>query len=217
MLLKRMFDIVVSATALLLLAPVLVGLWFVIRRQMGSPVVFRQPRGGFENRAFTFYKFRTMTDARDANGELLPDHVRLTPLGRWLRDSSMDELPQLWNVLKGDMSLIGPRPLLADYLDLYDDRQKRRHEVRPGITGWAQVNGRNSISWPEKFELDVWYVDHCSPILDAAILWRTLKVALGRKGVDQGGEVTMPRFSPQALDSHRTSVAHMFSEKGMQN
>lgn len=203
---KRLFDLVVSASALVLLSPVLAMLWLLIRIRMGGPVVFRQQRGGLGNRPFTFYKFRTMTDARDASGELLPDHVRLTPLGRWLRESSMDELPQLWNVLKGDMSLIGPRPLLADYLDLYDERQKRRHEVRPGITGWAQVNGRNAISWPEKFELDVWYVEHSSPRLDAEILWRTLQVALGRKGVDQGGAVTMPRFTRQA-----------FSGKGMQH
>ncbi len=188
----------VSAAALVLLLPVLLALWALIRLRMGSPVVFRQQRGGLGNRPFTFYKFRTMTDARDARGELLPDHLRLTPFGRWLRDSSLDELPQLWNVLKGDMSLIGPRPLLADYLGLYDERQKRRHEVRPGITGWAQINGRNSLSWPEKFELDIWYVEHFSLWLDAEIFWRTVQVAVGRKGIDQGVEVTMPRLTRQA-------------------
>ncbi len=199
MTLKRLVDIAVSALALLLLSPALLPLWILIRRRMGSPVLFRQQRGGLGNRPFVFYKFRTMTDARDTKGEMLPDHIRLTTLGRWLRDSSLDELPQLWNVLKGDMSLIGPRPLLADYLNFYDQRQRRRHEVRPGITGWAQVNGRNTISWPEKFELDIWYIENCSLHLDAVIIWGTLKVALGRRGIDRSGDVTMPRFSPNVL------------------
>jgi len=199
MTLKRLVDIAVSALALLLLSPALLPLWILIRRRMGSPVLFRQQRGGLGNRPFVFYKFRTMTDARDTKGEMLPDHIRLTTLGRWLRDSSLDELPQLWNVLKGDMSLIGPRPLLADYLNFYDQRQRRRHEVRPGITGWAQVNGRNAISWPEKFELDIWYIENCSLHLDAVIIWGTLKVALGRRGIDRSGDVTMPRFSPNVL------------------
>jgi sugar transferase EpsL len=192
---KRAFDFAVGALALLVLSPVLLAIGLLIRLRMGGPVVFRQQRGGLGHQPFTFYKFRTMTDARDKDGDLLPDHVRLTPFGRWLRESSLDELPQLWNVVKGDMSLIGPRPLLADYLDLYDDRQRRRHEVRPGITGWAQVNGRNAISWPEKLEMDVWYVEHRSLALDAEILWRTIRVAFGRQGIDQSGEVTMPRFS----------------------
>ena len=198
MMLKRLVDIAVSALALVLLMPALLLIWILIRRRMGSPVIFRQQRGGLGNRPFVFYKFRTMTDARDSRGEMLPDHIRLTTLGRWLRDSSLDELPQLWNVLKGDMSLIGPRPLLADYLNFYDQGQRRRHEVRPGVTGWAQVNGRNALSWPEKFELDIWYVDHCSLYLDVAIMWRTLRVALGRRGIDQCGDVTMPRFSPKS-------------------
>lgn len=193
---KRAVDCVAAALALAVLAPALAVLWMLIRVRMGSPVVFRQQRGGLGNRPFTFYKFRTMTGARNpATGELLPDHERLTPLGRWLRDSSLDELPQLWNVLVGDMSLIGPRPLLADYLSLYDERQRRRHEVRPGITGWAQVNGRNSLSWEEKFDLDVWYVDHWSWWLDLRILAKTVAVAVGRSGVDHDSIVTMPRFT----------------------
>jgi sugar transferase EpsL len=192
--LKRLADVWIAGGALVVLSPLLAVLWIAIRMRLGSPAIFRQARGGLGNRPFTFYKFRTMTDERDAGGGLLPDHARLTPLGRWLRHSSFDELPQLWNVLKGDMSLVGPRPLLADYLELYGERQRRRHEVRPGITGWAQVNGRNALPWAEKLELDVWYVEHWSPRLDALILWRTLLVALGREGVDQGGDVTMPRF-----------------------
>ena len=192
---KRLFDILAAAGALLLLSPALVALWILIRLRMGGPVVFRQARGGLGNRSFAFYKFRTMSDARDSRGELLPDHIRLTELGRWLRASSLDELPQLWNVLRGDMSLIGPRPLLADYLDLYDTAQRRRHDVRPGVTGWAQVNGRNALSWGEKFELDVWYVQNWSPALDCRILWRTLWVAVRGSGVDQSASVTMPRFT----------------------
>jgi sugar transferase EpsL len=192
---KRAIDLAASGIALAILLPLLFGLWLAITWRMGSPAIFRQPRGGLGNQPFVFYKFRTMTNARDADGELLPDHARLTAFGRWLRDSSLDELPQLWNVLKGDMSLIGPRPLLAEYLPLYDNRQRERHRVRPGITGWAQVNGRNALSWPEKFELDVWYVEHWSLQLDARILWRTLQVALGRKDIDQGRSVTMPRFT----------------------
>lgn len=194
--LKRVFDIAMAASALTALSPVFAVLWMMILLRMGSPVMFRQERGGFGNRPFHFYKFRTMTDERNPeSGELLPDHVRLTALGRWLRETSLDELPQLWNVLRGDMSIVGPRPLLAEYLPLYDPHQRRRHEVRPGITGWAQVNGRNSLSWREKFEMDVWYVDHWSLPLDLRILWRTLAVAvLRRSGVDHADEVTMPRF-----------------------
>ena len=194
---KRLADVLAALTALLLLSPLLLLISMMIRARLGAPVVFRQARGGLRNREFDFYKFRTMTDARDDGGELLPDYLRITELGRWLRSSSLDELPQLWNVLMGDMSLIGPRPLLAEYIALYDTSQKRRHEVQPGITGWAQVNGRNSLSWDEKFALDVWYVEHRSLRLDCVILWRTLSVALGRSGVDQGGDVTMPKFRGQ--------------------
>lgn len=195
--LKRGIDVAFAAGALVALSPVFTGLWLLIRLRMGSPVIFRQDRGGLGNRRFHFYKFRTMTDERDPETRaLLPDHLRLTALGKWLRETSLDELPQLWNVLKGDMSIVGPRPLLAEYLPLYDLHQRRRHEVRPGITGWAQVNGRNSLNWLEKFEMDVWYVDHWSLLLDLRIMWRTLAVAvLRRSGVDHADEVTMPRFT----------------------
>ena len=195
--LKRLVDVVAAGTALFLLSPVLLLIAVMIRRHMGAPAIFRQARGGLGNRPFDFYKFRTMNNDRDASGTLLPDYMRTTELGRLLRATSADELPQLWNVLKGDMSLIGPRPLLADYLPLYDSRQKRRHDVRPGITGWAQVNGRNALSWPEKFELDIWYVDNWILSLDAKILWRTFTVAGRRQGIDhdQSGSVTMPRFT----------------------
>ncbi len=195
--LKRGLDIAIAGGALMAFSPVFAVLWLLIRVRMGSPVMFRQERGGRGNQPFHFYKLRTMTDDRDPKtGELLPDHVRLTPLGKWLRETSLDELPQLWNVLRGDMSIVGPRPLLAEYLPLYDLHQRRRHEVRPGITGWAQVNGRNSLNWLEKFEMDVWYVDHWSLLLDLRILWRTLAVAVVRRsGVDHADEVTMPRFT----------------------
>ena len=195
--LKRGIDVAFAASALVALSPVFAGLWLLIRLRMGSPVIFRQDRGGLGNRPFHFYKFRTMTDERDEETRaLLPDHLRLTALGKWLRETSLDELPQLWNVLKGDMSIVGPRPLLAEYLPLYDLHQRRRHEVRPGITGWAQVNGRNSLNWLEKFEMDVWYVADWRLLLDWRILWRTLTVAvLRRSGVDHADEVTMPRFT----------------------
>ena len=172
---KRLFDVVVSACALLVLAlPLLVVIWMV-RRKLGSPVFFTQVRPGMHGKPFKMVKFRSMTSERGTDGELLPDAVRLTPFGRFLRSTSLDELPELWNVLKGDMSLVGPRPLLMEYLPLYSPEQARRHEVRPGITGWAQVNGRNAISWEDKFKLDVWYVDHCSLWLDIKILWLTVK------------------------------------------
>ena len=200
---KRFADILVALTVLLLLAPLLVLISMLIRARLGAPIVFRQARGGLHNREFDFYKFRTMSDARDACGTLLSDNLRITEIGHWLRSSSLDELPQLWNVLIGDMSLIGPRPLLAEYITLYDTTQKRRHEVKPGITGWAQVNGRNSLLWDQKFALDVWYVEHWSLWLDCVILWRTISVALGRSGVDQGGGVTMPKFRGQFSDRTR--------------
>lgn len=168
---------------------------FSVHLAMGSPVLLRQTRPGLNGRPFTFLKFRSMTDARDGEGKLLPDERRLTAFGRWLRRSSLDELPQLINVLRGDMSLVGPRPLLMEYLPLYSARQARRHEVRPGITGWAQVNGRNAISWEEKFEYDVWYVEHQSFALDLRILFMTFARLFRRSDVSHGGHATMPRFS----------------------
>ena len=192
---KRLFDVVVSACALLVLAlPLLVVIWMV-RRKLGSPVFFTQVRPGMHGKPFKMVKFRSMTSERGTDGELLPDAVRLTPFGRFLRSTSLDELPELWNVLKGDMSLVGPRPLLMEYLPLYSPEQARRHEVRPGITGWAQVNGRNTISWEDKFKLDVWYVDHCSLWLDIKILWLTVKKVLVREGISAAGEATMGKFT----------------------
>lgn len=192
---KRLFDLLVSATALLLLAPLLALIAWLVRRRLGAPVLFRQLRPGRNGMPFEIVKFRTMRDAVDAHGEPLPDHERLTPFGRWLRASSLDELPELWNVLKGDMSLVGPRPLLMEYLPLYDAEQFRRHAVRPGVTGWAQVNGRNALSWEEKFRLDLWYVDHQSFALDLKILALTLAKVLAREGISAAGEATMPKFT----------------------
>jgi len=192
---KRVFDFVAASLALLLLAlPLLVLVW-LIRRKLGSPVLFRQVRPGLKGLPFTMVKFRTMTDERGSDGALLSDAQRLTPLGRFLRSSSLDELPELWNVLRGDMSLVGPRPLLMEYLPLYTLEQARRHAVRPGITGWAQVNGRNAISWAEKFALDVWYVDHRSLWLDMRILWLTVRKVLVRDGISAPGNATMPKFN----------------------
>ncbi len=192
---KRCFDLVVAVVALLALAvPLLVLVWLV-RCKLGSPVLCRQVRPGLNGKPFEMVKFRTMTDERGADGALLPDAQRLTPFGLFLRASSLDELPELWNVIKGDMSLVGPRPLLMEYLPLYTPEQARRHEVRPGITGWAQVNGRNAISWEEKFALDVWYVDHLSLWLDMRIVWMTVRKVLVRDGISAEGEATMPRFT----------------------
>lgn len=192
---KRMLDICVAFAILLLGALPLLFLVLLVRLQLGKPVLFRQTRPGLHGKPFEMVKFRTMTSERGPDGQLLPDAVRLTPFGRWLRATSLDELPELWNVLKGDMSLVGPRPLLMEYLPLYTPEQARRHEVRPGITGWAQVNGRNAISWDDKFELDVWYVDHRSLWLDIKILWQTVKKVLVRDGISAADEATMPRFT----------------------
>jgi len=192
---KRALDITLACVALVLLSPVLAVVWVLVRLRMGTPVLFRQQRPGRHGRPFEMAKFRTMTDARDADGNLLPDAERLTALGQWLRRSSIDELPELLNVLAGDMSLVGPRPLLMQYLPLYSPEQARRHEVRPGITGWAQVNGRNAVSWPEKFELDVWYVDHRSTKLDFEIMWKTVSQVVGGHGVSADGHATMEPFS----------------------
>ncbi len=192
---KRLFDVVVAGTALLVLLLPLVILSFLVRRRLGSPIFFRQVRPGLGGHPFEMLKFRTMTDERDAGGALKPDSERLTAFGRWLRATSLDELPELWNVLRGDMSLVGPRPLLMQYLPLYSPRQARRHEVRPGITGWAQVNGRNALTWPQKFELDVWYVENRSFWLDLRILWMTVMSVLRREGISAAGEATMPAFT----------------------
>jgi len=192
---KRLLDVFAASVALILLALPLLVLGWLVRRNLGSPVLFRQMRPGLHGQSFAMFKFRTMTDERDPDGALLPDALRLTPFGCFLRASSIDELPELWNVLRGDMSLVGPRPLLMDYLPLYSPEQARRHDVRPGITGWAQINGRNAISWEEKFKLDVWYVDHQSFWLDVKILFLTLIRVFQRSGISSKGEATMPKFS----------------------
>lgn len=191
---KRVFDGVVASVALLILAPVLLVLSILVRRFLGAPVIFRQIRPGLNGQPFSMYKFRTMTNARDRKGALLPDAERLTPFGRFLRQTSLDELPELFNVVRGEMSLVGPRPLLMQYLALYTPQQARRHQVRPGITGWAQVNGRNAISWEEKFALDVWYVDHQSLALDLRILWLTVLKVMRREGISAAGEATVSPF-----------------------
>lgn len=192
---KRLFDFLLSLAGLLVLALPLLLLVLLVRYKLGGPVFFRQIRPGLHGKPFEMVKFRTMTDARGADGALLPDALRLTPFGRFLRASSLDELPELWNVLKGDMSLVGPRPLLMEYLPLYSTEQARRHAVRPGITGWAQVNGRNAIRWEEKFALDTWYVDHQSLALDIRILWLTIRKVLVREGISAAGEATMGKFT----------------------
>jgi lipopolysaccharide/colanic/teichoic acid biosynthesis glycosyltransferase len=192
---KRIFDLVLALLAAILLAPVLAVVAVLVRTRLGSPVLFRQLRPGLHGQPFQMVKFRTMTDARGADGVLLPDAVRLTPFGQFLRRASLDELPELWNVLRGEMSLVGPRPLLMQYLPLYSPAQARRHAVRPGVTGWAQVNGRNALSWDEKFAADVWYVDNRSFWLDLKILALTVLAVLGRKGISAAGEATMPPFT----------------------
>lgn len=192
---KRLFDFFMALIALVLLLPVIAIVAWQIRRKLGSPVLFCQVRPGLHGKPFEMIKFRTMRDAVDAQGNPLPDSERMTPFGSFLRSSSLDELPELWNVLKGDMSLVGPRPLLMEYLPLYSPEQARRHEVRPGVTGWAQVNGRNAISWPDKFRLDVWYVDNRSLWLDIKILFLTVKKVLVRDGISAEGEATMSKFT----------------------
>ncbi|WP_342473177.1 sugar transferase [Metasolibacillus sp. FSL H7-0170] len=191
---KRLLDVVISIVVLVVLSPVIGIVALLIRLKIGSPVLFKQSRPGLRGEVFHVYKFRTMTDARDAQGELLPDEVRLTSFGKLMRKLSLDELPQLWNVLKGDMSFVGPRPLLVEYLPLYNDRQARRHDVRPGITGWAQVNGRNAISWEQKFEYDVWYIENRSLWLDFKILLLTVKKVFVSEGISQEGQATMEKF-----------------------
>jgi lipopolysaccharide/colanic/teichoic acid biosynthesis glycosyltransferase len=192
--LKRGIDIAASGLGLVALSPLLAVLALGVRLRLGSPVLFRQTRAGLHGRPFTIYKFRTMTDARGADGDLLPDAGRLPPFGRFLRSTSLDELPSLWNVLRGDMSLVGPRPLLMEYLPRYSPDQLRRHDVRPGITGWAQVNGRNAVTWARKFELDVWYVDNRSFLLDLRILLLTMAHVLRQDGISQPGRATADPF-----------------------
>jgi lipopolysaccharide/colanic/teichoic acid biosynthesis glycosyltransferase len=192
---KRVFDMVAAALLLALLLPVIAVLVLAVRRALGAPVFFRQVRPGKHCIPFEMVKFRTMLDAKDASGRLLPDAERLTSFGKFLRSTSLDELPELWNVLKGEMSLVGPRPLLMEYVPLYSPEQARRHEVRPGITGWAQIHGRNAVDWDERFRMDVWYVDHQSFLLDARILILTVRKVLVREGISAAGEATMPKFT----------------------
>ncbi|WP_312845996.1 sugar transferase [Vibrio cholerae] len=195
---KRLFDLFASFLGLLVLSPIIVIVAWKIRKNLGSPVLFRQTRSGLNGQPFEMIKFRTMKDAVDANGNPLPDSERMTPFGDKLRNSSLDELPELWNVLKGEMSLVGPRPLLMQYLPLYSKEQARRHEVRPGVTGWAQINGRNAISWEEKFKLDVWYVDNRSFWLDLRILLLTVKKVFVKEGISADGHVTIAPFTGKA-------------------
>jgi sugar transferase EpsL len=196
---KRAFDLIVALLVLMLIWPVIAMVALLIRFKLGAPVLFRQQRPGLDAKPFYIYKFRTMLLTRDEHGELLPDRERMTSFGSLLRKLSLDELPQLFNVLKGELSLVGPRPLLMEYLPLYNANQARRHSVRPGITGWAQVNGRNAISWEDKFKLDVWYVDHQSFWLDMKILWLTVKKVVRSEGVSQAGNVTMEKFQGTTL------------------
>lgn len=191
---KRMLDIIFAVGLLIVVSPLLVLLACLVRIKLGSPILFRQERPGKDGKLFSMYKFRTMTEKRDSNGELLPDEVRLTSFGRKLRSTSLDELPELFNIIKGDMSFIGPRPLLVQYLPLYNERQKHRHDVRPGMTGYAQVNGRNAIRWEEKFEKDVWYVEHLSFGTDMKILWKTVAVVVKREGISSETAATMEEF-----------------------
>jgi lipopolysaccharide/colanic/teichoic acid biosynthesis glycosyltransferase len=192
---KRCFDLLITVLALLLLALPLMLMFFLIRRKLGGPVLFHQVRPGLKGKPFKMIKFRTMTNECDFDGNLLPDAQRLSSFGRFLRASSLDEFPELWNVIKGDMSLVGPRPLLMEYLPLYTEEQARRHDVRPGITGWSQVNGRNAISWEEKFKLDVWYVENQNFFLDVKILALTILKVIKRDGISAQGEVTMTKFT----------------------
>lgn len=191
---KRLGDLVISTAALIFMSPIFLIMALLVRVKLGSPILFHQVRPGRNGALFTLVKFRTMTDHTDHTGELLPDRVRLTRLGRFLRSTSLDELPEFWNVIRGDMSIVGPRPLLVEYLPLYSGHARRRHEVRPGITGLAQVMGRNSLSWEKKFDLDVWYVDNRSFRLDCAIVFWTLRAVLKREGISAEGSVTMPPF-----------------------
>lgn len=199
---KRLLDILLSGIALICLSPALLVTAILVRTKLGSPVIFCQERPGRNEKIFRLYKFRSMTDAKDEHGDLLPDEVRLTPFGRWLRATSLDELPELWNILKGDMSIVGPRPLLVKYLPFYNREQRRRHDVRPGLTGWAQANGRNALSWEEKFRLDVHYVDHISFALDIKTVLLTVKNVLRREGISSETAATMEEFKGTKESGH---------------
>lgn len=191
---KRILDFILSLIALVILSPIILVIAILVRIKLGSPVIFKQKRPGLNEKIFTLYKFRTMTDAKDENGNLLPDNIRLTKFGKILRSTSLDELPELFNIIKGDMSIVGPRPLLVKYLPLYNKSQKHRHDVRPGFTGWAQCNGRNALSWEEKFDLDIYYVNHVSFFIDVKILFKTIKIVLLREGISSDTSVTMEEF-----------------------
>jgi lipopolysaccharide/colanic/teichoic acid biosynthesis glycosyltransferase len=204
---KRLVDLAIAVPAIVLLTPTLVILALAVAALLGRPVLFRQKRPGLHGRPFTILKFRTMTDTRGPDGSLLPDDDRLRPFGRWLRSTSLDELPELWNVVRGDMSIVGPRPLLMQYLPRYSLRQAKRHDVRPGLTGWAQISGRNALSWDEKFELDVWYVENWTFGLDLKILAATLQSVLRRHGISAEGSATMPEFAGSG-DSSQTNDHH---------
>lgn len=204
---KRLLDIAIAGISLLLLAPIYLVVALLVRANLGSPVLYRQIRPGLDGEPFEILKFRSMLEACDSNGQPLPSQQRMTRFGRFLRSISLDELPELWNILKGDMSIVGPRPLLMDYLPLYDDRQARRHEVRPGLTGWSQVNGRNSITWNEKLEFDVWYVDNASLWLDLKIVLMTVLKVLRREGIAHPGDVAMPRFRGTQGESQSSNQA----------
>jgi len=197
---KRMFDVLVAGLSLILLAPIILVIALFVRVRLGAPIFFTQIRPGLNGLPFKMVKFRTMLNVLDSDGNALPDELRMTSFGRFLRSTSLDELPELWNVLRGDMSLVGPRPLLMEYLPLYTEEQSRRHEVKPGITGWAQINGRNAISWEEKFSLDVWYVENHSIFLDVKIIIFTMWKIFKREGINAKGEATMPRFSGKKME-----------------
>lgn len=202
---KRIFDFFFAGIMLILVLPIMVIVATLVRYKLGSPVLFKQTRAGYKGRPFTIYKFRTMKNLIDDNGKLLPDEERITPFGQMLRRYSLDELPQLFNVLKGDVSLVGPRPLLMEYLPLYNEQQRRRHDVKPGITGWAQINGRNGINWEEKFDLDIWYIDHYSFLLDIKIILLTVLKLFDSKGICEEGYVTAKDFkgSGNSIDTQR--------------
>ena len=191
---KRVLDVLCALAAMIVFCWLFAIVAILVRVKLGSPVIFKQARPGKDEKVFNLYKFRTMTDERDENGDLLSDELRLTKFGKWLRSTSLDELPEAWNILKGDMSVVGPRPLLVEYLDRYDDRQRRRQDVRPGLSGYAQVHGRNAITWEKRFELDVWYTENVTLWLDVKIVIATVAIALGRKGVSSGTAVTMEEF-----------------------
>jgi len=199
---KRLFDIILAAMLIILFLPIYIIVSFLILLKMGSPILFRQKRPGLHEKIFSIYKFRTMTNEKDENGNLLPDAQRLVGVGKFIRSTSLDELPQIFNVLKGDMSFVGPRPLLIEYLPRYNNQQKKRHDVKPGITGWAQVNGRNAISWEQKFEYDVWYVEHQSFWLDMKILWMTFLKVVKRSDISSDTAVTMEKFEGGKLDGY---------------